>query len=134
MKLSIQKGKLKVHWLIPLTVDAVLQFTSKNELARSFTGLGNVLTTTVAFGKEPIPMDGFTGIEYIHTPLGSQFGKLRFHFRMLTSALARGREVVMFGIGSAHLIPLAWLMWLGRRRPVFTMDIRTIPVDVSPGL
>jgi len=124
---------MKVHWLIPLTVDSVLQFTSKNEMARAFTNLGHELTTTVAYIQKPVSMDGFTEVEYISTPAGALYAKVMFHWRMLLSSLRPGVDVVMYGFGSAHLIPLAKLLWLFRERPLFTMDIRTVPVDTSPG-
>ena len=125
---------MKLHWLIPLTVDAAFQFTSKNELARGYRDLGHEITTTVAYINDKIPMDGFTDIEYCHTPKGSWLAKLGFHWKMLRSAWTSNPDVLMFGFQAAHLIPFASLFGLRRNRPRFILDIRTVPVDVSGGM
>lgn len=125
---------MKLHWLIPLTVDTAFQFTSKNELARSFKQLGNEISTTVAYVDNKIPMDGFSRIEYCHTPRGSTFKKLHFHWRQLRSALCNDVDVVMFGFAAMHLVPIARLLSIGRSRPKYIMDIRTVPVDVGEDL
>ena len=87
---------MKLHWLIPLTVDAAFQFTSKNELARAFRGLGHEITTTVAYVSDKTPMDGFSHIDYCHTPSGSLVKKIVFHWRMLQSTWQANADVVMF--------------------------------------
>ena len=125
---------MKVLWIIPLTVDQALQFTSKNELARSFSGLGHEINTVVAYVRERTQMDGFSNVEYIYTPSGSVLKKIAFHFRMLRAVLASDADVVMFGFQAAHLIPLVRLARPGKKTPKLVMDIRTIPVDVPPGL
>jgi glycosyltransferase involved in cell wall biosynthesis len=117
-----------------LTVDAAFQFTSKNELARGYRGLGNEITTTVAYVNEKVPMDGFTNIEYCHTPKKSLLGKFTFHWKMLKSTWTSSADVLMFGFQAAHLIPFAALFGFRRDRPKFILDIRTVPVDVSSGL
>src|SRR4030042_5569619 len=124
---------MKVHWLIPLTCDAAFQFTSRNELARAFRALGNEITTTVAYANERTKMDGFSTVEYVHSPRGSLLKKVGFHWRMLQSSWRTNADVVMFGSQTAHLIPLAWVMRKSRFRRKFVVDIRTIPVDVPPG-
>ena len=124
---------MKVHWLIPLTCDAAFQFTSKNELAKAFRDLGNEITTTVAYINEQTPMDGFSDVEYVHTPRRSLFAKIKFHWKMVLSIWKSDADVIMFGFQAAHLMPLAAL-WRGKRvKQKYIMDIRTIPVDVSPG-
>lgn len=125
---------MKLHWLIPLTVDATFQFTSKNELARAFREQGNEITTTVAYVNEKTPMDGFTRVEYCRTPRGSLLRKILFHWLMLRSTWRENADVVMVGFQAAHLLPLAWLFRFGRKKPKIIMDIRTVPVDVGEGL
>ncbi len=125
---------MKLHWLIPITVDATFQFTSKNEMARAFTASGHEMTTTVAYIKEKTPMDGFTRVDYVQTPSGSLFSKVLFHWKMLESTWKTNSDVVMFGFQAAHLIPLAWLFRLGKNKPKLIMDIRTVPVDVRQGI
>jgi len=125
---------VKLHWIIPLTVDATFQFTSKNEMARSFRSCGHDITTTVAYVNDKTVMDGFTHVDYVHVPAGSLFSKIRLHWKMLESTWKMNADVVMFGFQSAHLIPLAWLFRCGRNRPKLVMDIRTVPVDVRKGI
>jgi glycosyltransferase involved in cell wall biosynthesis len=125
---------LKVHWLIPLTVDKVFQFTSKNELARSFCALGHEMSTTVAYNKEKIPLDGFSQVEYVKMRSGSFFDVLKFHLRMILSIWRTDADVVLLGFPTAHLLLPGRLSRLGRKRPLFVLDIRTIPVDISEGI
>lgn len=124
---------MKVHWLIPLICDAKLQFTSKNELARAFCELGNEITTTVAYLNVKTPMDGFNHVEYVHTKSGSILKKIAFDWKMIQSALASDADVIIFGVRSVYLLPLISIF--GRKKKTrFIMDIRTIPVDVAPGI
>jgi len=125
---------MKILWFVPLTVDKVFQFTSKNELARALSQQGHEIETVVAYRKAKVLLDGFSAVKYVYTPEGSIFAKLRFHFRMLIAAWKTDSVAVMFGFQSAHLIPLAKLCSIWRKCPVFVMDIRTIPVDLQPGL
>jgi len=73
-------------------------------------------------------------VEYVHTQRGSLFAKIKFHWRMIQSVWKSDADVIMFGFPAAHLMPLAALSRGTRIKKKFVMDIRTIPVDVSPGL
>ena len=125
---------MKLHWLIPITVDQTFQFTSKNEMARAFKARGHDITTTVAYVNEKTPLSGFTHVDYVCTPAGSLLGKVKFHWKMLESTWKTKSDVVMFGFQAAHLIPLAWLFRMGKNKPRLIMDIRTVPVDVRSGI
>lgn len=125
---------MKILWLIPLTVDKAFQFTSKNELARGLVENGHVVETVVAYRKEKIRLDGFSHVEYVHTPEGSVAAMLRFHVLMLTAVWKTSADVVMFGFQSTHLIPLCAICSFWRKRATFVMDIRTVPVDLRSNL
>ena len=122
---------MRLHWIIPLTVDAAFQFTSKNEMARAVRGLGHDITTTVGYINNKIELDGFTSVDYIHTPAKSLISKLLFHWKLLKSVWASNADVVMFGVQAAHLIPFARLLRFGRNKPKLILDIRTVPVDLN---
>ncbi len=125
---------MKIVWLIPLTVDGAFQFTSKNEMARGLAEQGHEMETVVAYRKEKIPLDGFSHVEYVHTPPSSVAARVRFHWRMFSAALATDAEAVMFGSQVCHLLPFLRLFALFRgRRPRYVLDIRTIPVDLDHG-
>lgn len=124
---------MKILWLIPLTVDAAFQFTSKNELARAVRKLGHEIETVVAYRENRTSLDGFSVVEYIHTPPSSLIRKFVFHWKMLLTVWKTDADIIMFGFQAAHLILLARLGWIGRSRPKFILDIRTVPVDVSAG-
>lgn len=123
---------MKILWLIPLTVDATFQFTSKNELARALTEQGHEIETVVAFCENNIPLDGFSHVDYFHTPNSSVTSKFGFHLRMLRAAWLNGTDAVIFGVQAAHLIPFAAFFGLRRKPPIFILDIRTVPVDIRP--
>ncbi|MCK4709747.1 MAG: hypothetical protein KAU21_14095, partial [Gammaproteobacteria bacterium] len=108
---------MKLHWLIPITVDRTFQFTSKNEMARAFSAIGHDITTTVAYVEDKTPMDGFSRVDYVHTPSGSIITKIIFHWKMLESTWKTKSDVVMFGFQAAHLIPFAWLFRFGKNKP-----------------
>ncbi len=124
---------MKVHWIIPLTVDTAFQFTDKNELARAFTTLGHEMTTIVAYRNARTVMDGFSKTEYARVPLRSPLRRMLFHWRMLRTIWSSKADVIMLGHSAAHLVPIALLGFLFRSHPVFTLDIRTVPVDVKEG-
>ncbi len=75
-------------------------------------------------------MDGFSDVEYVHTPRGSILNKLIFHWKMLQSVRRSNADVIMFGFQAAHLIPFAWILKRRNGSKILIMDIRTIPVDV----
>ena len=125
---------MKLLWLIPLTVDGAFQFTSKNEMARGLKEQGHQMETVVAYREEKVPLDGFTRVDYVHTPPSSIMSRLRFHWRMFFAALNTDAEAVMFGSQVCHFLPLLRLLALFReQRPVYLLDIRTIPVDLDHG-
>ncbi len=121
---------MKILWLIPLTVDSAYQFTSRNELARALTEQGHEVNTVVSYRKEKVALTGFSEVEYIQTTPGSLLAKLRFHYRMLSAAWTSQADAVIFGLAAIHLLPIALLRGLVGRRPIFIMDIRSVPVDV----
>jgi glycosyltransferase involved in cell wall biosynthesis len=131
---AVQENKMKVHWLIPITCDASLQLTTYDELARAFRDLDNRITTTVAYVNDRIQMEGFSRVEYSHTPRGSLLKKLKYHWDMLKAAVTSDADVIIFGFNVAHLIPFVWIMRRRSLRKKLVMDIRTIPVDIPPGI
>lgn len=122
---------MNLHWLIPITVDAAFQFTSKNEMARAYKGLGYKITTTAAYVNEKIPLDGFSRVDYVHTPSGSIWRKLVFHWQLFKSIWGSKADVIMFGFQATHLLPFACIVGLLIGRPKLIMDIRTVPVDLE---
>lgn len=125
---------MKILWLIPLTVDGAFQFTSKNEMARGLTEQGHEMETVVAYRSEKIPLDGFSHVDYVHTPPSSILSRVRFHWKMFAAALGTDAEAVMFGSQVCHFLPFLRLLASFRaRRPVYILDIRTIPVDLDDG-
>jgi len=125
---------MKILWFVPLTVDKAFQFTSKNELARALTQLGHEVETVVAYCKIEVALDGFSAVKYVFTPERSHLAKFRFHCKMLVAAWKTNADVVMFGFQAAHLIPFVRFCSLWRKCPVLIMDIRTVPVDLRPGV
>ena len=122
---------MNIHWLIPITVDAAFQFTSKNEMARAYKALGHKITTTAAYVNEKIPLDGFSDVDYVHTPSASAWRKLVFHWQMFKSIWSSKADVIMFGFQATHLLPFACIIGLLIGRPKLIMDIRTVPVDLE---
>ena len=124
---------MKILWIIPLASGERLQFTSRNECARSLKTLKHVVNATVSLSAKTNQLDGFSNVRQITTQPISIVKKLRFHLRMLKSAWDTDADVVMFGPNFAHLLPLAYTCTLWKNRPVFVMDIRTVPVDIGRG-
>jgi len=122
---------MKIHWLVPLTVDKVLQFTSKNEMARALVEIGHTVTTLVAYQKNRVELNGFSEVTYVKTPPNSILNKIKFHYLMLLSILRSDADFILIGFQAAHLLPLSRIIFFCRSRPKLIMDIRTIPVDIS---
>ena len=125
---------MKILYLIARTVDAVHQNTTENELARSLKKLGHYVITLVGYENEKRPLDGFSEVEYVHIPPGSRKRKIVHHIQLLRAVMRFRGDVVMFSFSLAHIIVLARLFLTGRDRPVFILDIRSVPVDVESGL
>jgi glycosyltransferase involved in cell wall biosynthesis len=125
---------MKILWLIPVTVDRAFQFTSRNELARGLQELGHRIETVVGYREEQVMLDGFSKVEYVHTGKETIFAMLHYHWRMLRAAFHTDADVVMFGVNVGHLIPIAWLRGLWGKKPKLVLDIRTVPVEMEPGL
>ncbi len=124
---------MKILWIIPVTVDTMLQLTSCSGLARPLSRYGHQVVTVAAYRKRKEHIDGFSHIDYVHTPPGAILRKFWFHLRMLFSIWTTDADVVIFGYQAGHLIPLSSLSTLWRKRPLYLLDIRTVPVDVKPG-
>ena len=125
---------MKILYLMARTTDCVHQNTTENELARSLDKRGHEISSVFAYKNNKIILDGFSNAEYIHTPKNNWWDKLRYHFILLRALLKYKGDVVIFTYSLAHLLLLARIILIGRPRPIYTLDIRSVPVDVGNDL
>ena len=122
---------MRILYILPRTVDAVLQNTTENEIARAIGLRGHHISTVLAFVSRKIELDGFSSAVYVHTPGRSLWSRLRFHWTMLREMIRFDGNVIFLNHGGAHLVPLAQLARVGRKKVVYIVDVRSVPVEVG---
>lgn len=122
---------MKILYILPRTVDAVLQNTTENEIARAIRNHGHSISTVLAFVSRKIELDGFSSAVYVHTPGRSLRSRFRFHWVMLREMVRFDGDVIFLNHAAAHLVPFARLARIGRKRAIFVMDVRSVPVEVG---
>jgi glycosyltransferase involved in cell wall biosynthesis len=127
----VEMDAMKILYVLPRTVDTVLQNTTENEIARAIGRLGHSISTVLAFVSRKIELDGFTSAVYVHTPGRSLWPRFRFHWIMLKEMIRFDGDVIFVSYSGAHLIPFAQLARVGRKKMVYVIDVRSVPVDIG---
>ena len=125
------KKNKKILYIFPRIVDTVIQNTTENEIARSLGMRGYKVETVVGYKQEKKILDGFDQVRYIHRLEGLS-GIVRHHAVMLKHMVKTEADVVLAAYTAMHLVVLARLLRIGRKHnPIWLMDIRSVPVDLS---
>lgn len=125
---------MRIHWFIGFPVDTALQFTSRNEVSRAMLNLGHEVKLSAAFKKHQIQLEGFSAIEYIHYSPAHLISKLKLHWRLFRSFLSTESDIVFFGHPFSVYLPFTLFKRLKQLRPLYVLDIRSLPVDLSSTL
>lgn len=124
---------MKVFFFFPFIVDRRLQFTSKNELARSFCKLGNTMSICVGYKYKKVELDGFTNTTYVNVRYSIK--KLFLYFVACKKAVFDCFDVILVPDRLAFFIPvLKILLFTIGKKKLIVSDIRTIPVDLPKGV
>lgn len=125
----------KLLYIFPRVVDTVLQNTTENEIARSLKTIGYEVNTLVAYEKEKTCLDGFTNIDYYHKPDSGRLLTLKYHYALFIKMLNSKDDFVLINFPAMHLLPFVRLFRVfDNKKPLWIMDIRSVPVDVASGL
>lgn len=120
---------MKILYLANKTVDAVLQTTTENEIAKAICASGHQISTIALYRENKEGFDGFSSLKFIHNRNNSFFIKLYAHFKYLVEMCKGKADIVLIPYHLAHLIPMALLLRVWRKRPAFVIDIRSVPVE-----
>jgi glycosyltransferase involved in cell wall biosynthesis len=122
---------MKAFFFLPFVVDQRLQFTSKNELAKSFCNLGNTMSIYVGYKNKKIELDGFSEVTYtkIKYPF---FSKFNLYLKIFHKIYKDKYDVIIIGDRLAFLLPILSIFRnLFNKNMLLISDIRTIPVNVA---
>ena len=123
-----------ILYVFPRTVDTVLQNTTENEIARSLSKLGHMITAIVAYESTETKLDGFTRVIYVKNIGIRILDVIKYHTILLWHMSLSRADVVLVNFPAMHLVPISkFIRLIFFRKTLFVMDIRSVPVDVESG-